>query len=104
MARLLIKVQQARVGGVKWLTTIQIIAFGPLAEELGWREHTFTSTPQPPLKAESPLTPAQVVEELDILSWAQHGLTYHINGKMVSPTTPLYDGDELALLPPVSGG
>jgi molybdopterin converting factor small subunit len=41
---------------------------------------------------------------LDLQMWVQHGLTYHIDGKMVTPDTPLADGCELALLPPVSGG
>jgi len=41
---------------------------------------------------------------LDLQMWTQHGLTYHVDGKMVTPESPLSDGCELALLPPVSGG
>ena len=36
--------------------------------------------------------------------WLSQGLMVSINGNKVSEDEPVSDGDEIALLPPVSGG
>jgi len=33
-----------------------------------------------------------------------HGIAFALNRSYTQPNTPLQDGDELALIPPVSGG
>ena len=75
---------------------VRVICLGPLAERLGWRQKTLEIT--------SPSTPVDVALLLELDMWVEHGLTYHIDGKMVTRDTPLVDGCELALLSPVSGG
>ena len=75
---------------------VRVICFGQLPERLGWRQKTIEIT--------EPATPLDVALMLDLQMWTQHGLTYHVDGKMVTPESPLSDGCELALLPPVSGG
>ena len=75
---------------------VNIICFGPLAEQLGWKSQMMTF--------EENTTPLMVLEELGISNWLNAGLTFAINAEMCSPDTILNDGSELALLPPVSGG
>ena len=36
--------------------------------------------------------------------WLSQGLVVSINGNKVAEDEPVTDGDEIALLPPVSGG
>ena len=83
---------------MRWASNVQVrvICFGQLPERLGWRQKTIEIT--------EPATPLDVALMLDLQMWTQHGLTYHVDGKMVTPESPLSDGCELALLPPVSGG
>ena len=73
-----------------------IICFGPLAEQLGWKTKILTLSEE--------ATPRMVVEELGISDWMNAGLTFAIDGEMCAPDTKLNEGCELALLPPVSGG
>ena len=43
-----------------------------------------------------------VLEELGLDMWLSQGLMVSINGNKVSEDEPVSDGDEIALLPPVS--
>ena len=45
-----------------------------------------------------------VLEELGLDEWLSKGLMLNINGVRVGEDEPVNDGDEIALLPPVSGG
>ncbi|MDP6010390.1 MAG: MoaD/ThiS family protein [Candidatus Poseidoniaceae archaeon] len=75
---------------------VNIICFGPLAEQLGWKSRTMVF--------DGATTPRMVVEELGISNWMGAGLTFAIDGEMCSAEAMLNEGSELALLPPVSGG
>ena len=44
-----------------------------------------------------------MIEELGLESWLSLGLMVNVNGKKVADDEPVSDGDEIALLPPVSG-
>jgi len=46
----------------------------------------------------------QIIIELGIENWLQNGLKVAINGEMADFEATVSPGDELALLPPVSGG
>jgi molybdopterin converting factor small subunit len=75
--------------------TIAVLCFGPLAEILE-RNHSIT--------LETPATCQTAIVQLGIEEWLDKGLTVAVNGAMSALDTVLHDGDELALLPPVSGG
>ena len=45
-----------------------------------------------------------LVEELGVDNWLNQGLAVSLNGQRVGEDQPLSEGDEIALLPPVSGG
>jgi molybdopterin converting factor subunit 1 len=47
---------------------------------------------------------AAVVEVVPALASGRRSLRFAVNGDYVTPGTPLADGDELACIPPVSGG
>ena len=74
----------------------KILAFGPIAEEMGGREHLVDILPNSSVRF--------VLEELGLDMWLSQGLMVSINGNKVSEDEPVSDGDEIALLPPVSGG
>ena len=74
----------------------KVLAFGPIAEEMGGREHLVDILPNSSVRF--------VLEELGIEMWLSQGLMISINGNKVSEDEPVCDGDEIALLPPVSGG
>jgi len=75
---------------------VKVLVFGPLAEEVNGREH----------QIDLPLGSAVrfLVEEMDLEHWLGQGLALAVNGKRVEEDFPLSEGDEIALLPPVSGG
>jgi len=73
-----------------------VLAFGPLAEQLGGREHRVQILPNSSVRF--------VLEELGVESWLNQGLMLNVNGQQVGEDEPVNDGDEIALLPPVSGG
>ena len=75
--------------------TIAVLCFGPLAEILE-RNHSIT--------LETPATCRTAIVQLGIEEWLTKGLKVAVNGNMTELETVLHDGDELALLPPVSGG
>jgi len=74
----------------------KVLAFGPLAEELGGREHLVEILPNSSVRF--------ILEELGVEMWLSQGLVVSINGNKVAEDEPVTDGDEIALLPPVSGG
>ena len=74
----------------------KVLAFGPLAEEMGGREHLVEILPNSSVRF--------VLEELGVEMWLSKGLVVSINGNKVAEDEPVTDGDEIALLPPVSGG
>ena len=74
----------------------KVLAFGPLAEELGGREHNVDILPNYSVRF--------VIEELGLDMWLSQGLMINVNGIKVAEDEPIFDGDEIALLPPVSGG
>jgi molybdopterin converting factor small subunit len=75
---------------------VKVIAFGPLAEQMGGKEHGIEIIPNSSVRF--------LLEEIGIEMWLSQGLMVSINGERVDEDEPLSDGDEVALLPPVSGG
>ena len=75
---------------------VTVLAFGPLAQELGGREHQLNILPNSSVRF--------ILEEMGIDSWLANGLKISINDVIVNEDEPVNDGDEIALLPPVSGG
>ena len=83
---------------------VRVLLFAGLREAAGWGERSLTA----PVGA----TPRQLWQQLDLAAtWpagadgaAGAGLRVAINQRFASADTPLADGDELAFLPPISGG
>ncbi len=75
--------------------SITVLCFGPLAEILG-------RTSQ--ISINSAITCKQIVVDLGIEEWLNNGLKVALNGEICDLESQLSPGDELALLPPVSGG
>ncbi len=73
---------------------VKVLAFGPLAEVLGGRVH----------EIEGVSNVSEILERLGIQEWAENRLTVSINGIVCNLKTEVFDGVEVALLPPVSGG
>ena len=74
---------------------ITVLSFGPLAESLGRTRS---------ISVDREMTCHQIITELGIENWLQNGLKVAINGEMADFDATVSPGDELALLPPVSGG
>ena len=74
---------------------ITVLSFGPLAESLG-RTRSISVSEE--------MICRQIIIELGIEGWLQNGLKVAINGEMADFEATVSPGDELALLPPVSGG
>ena len=74
---------------------ITVLSFGPLAENLGRTRSICVS---------GEMICRQIIIELGIEDWLQNGLKVAINGEMADFEATVSPGDELALLPPVSGG
>ena len=75
---------------------VKVLAFGPLAEEMGGREHIVEVSPSTSIRF--------LLEEMGVDGWISQGLVISMNGEKVDGDEPLSEGDEVALLPPVSGG
>jgi MoaE-MoaD fusion protein len=79
---------------------VRVLLFAQLAELAGARERTVAlqegARARDVSVALGALTP-QCAELLPVCRVAR-------NGKLISPDQALFDGDELALLPPVGGG
>ena len=74
---------------------ITVLSFGPLAESLGRTRSISVS---------GEMICRHIIIELGIEDWLQSGLKVAINGEMADFEATVSPGDELALLPPVSGG
>ena len=75
---------------------LRIIAFGPLAEELSARNLQIAYVEGESIQ--------YYVQQLSISKWINMGLTVALNGEVCKLQTIPNSGDEIALLPPVSGG
>jgi len=75
---------------------VHVLTFGPLAETLGWKTQT-TSINQP-------ATVGKLIQQLSLTKWEEKQLLFAVNGVQCTTRTSLKNGDEVALLPPVSGG
>ena len=74
--------------------TVLVLLFGRLREEHGWHEQ-LVELPQPLT------TVAQLQQDLGIHC---PGLRWAVNQDFATPDHPLQPGDELAFLPPITGG
>ena len=83
------------MGAEKTELTIAVLCFGPLAEILERNQSIILETPA---------TCQTAIIQLGIEEWLAKGLKVAVNGEISSLETLLHDGDEIALLPPVSGG
>ena len=72
---------------------VKVLAFGPLAEEMGGREHIIDILPNSSVRF--------VLEEINLEKWLSQGLIVSLNGEKVQEDEPVNDGDEIALPPPV---
>jgi molybdopterin converting factor small subunit len=81
--------------------TVRVVFYGGLKQEVGTKEQTLT------ISRES-LTVRQlgilVRERYPALNTRLATVAYVVNDEVVDPGYVLRDGDEAALLPPVSGG
>mgnify|MGYP001287235587 FL=1 len=75
--------------------SVSVIAFGPLKDEI---------TPNQIMIIDNNSTIEQLIYVLNIEKWLGKGLTVALNGNRCEFSSRLEDGDEVALLPPVSGG
>ncbi|NDG74420.1 MAG: MoaD/ThiS family protein [Synechococcaceae bacterium WB8_1B_136] len=77
---------------------IRIRLFAGLREQAGWSEHHW-----PAPAAHPHPTPRQLWLALQ-LPGELSSVRVAINHEFTTADTPLHDGDELAFLPPISGG
>ena len=76
--------------------SVRVVAFGPLAEFLGSRSHKVDLIHDMSIE--------DVVKELGAEQWFEKGLIVALNGEHCPLDIHPSNGDEIALLPPVSGG
>ena len=74
--------------------TVRVLLFGRLREDQGWRERL----------VELPRTVTTVARLQQALDIHCPGLRWAVNQDFVTPDRPLQPGDELAFLPPITGG
>jgi molybdopterin synthase sulfur carrier subunit len=79
---------------------IRIRLFAGLREQAGWAEQHWPLTAG---TASPPYTPATAWDALQ-LPGSINNVRIAINHQFADPRTPLRAGDELAFLPPISGG
>lgn len=79
---------------------VRVVAFGSAAAALGWAETTMELKPDARL--------SELIDRLEALSdqlaAARGRVRYAVNQKYANPAALLADGDEVAVIPPVSGG
>ena len=78
---------------------IRILLFAGLREQAGWAERLWPSANAAP----SSLTPRAIWPQLGV-AVALEDLRVAINQQFADADAPLQGGDELAFLPPISGG
>ena len=76
--------------------SFHLLAFGQLAERIGQR-----STTQ---RVSSGTTIREFVTSSELEQWIDFGLSVAKNGQRCSLDEYIQEGDEIALLPPMSGG
>ncbi len=83
------------MGDKSAIHNVTVLSFGPIAETLGKiRSISLNETKNC----------RQIIVELGLENWLDNGLKVAINGEMVNLDSIVSPGDELAILPPVSGG
>jgi molybdopterin synthase sulfur carrier subunit len=80
--------------------TIRILLFAELRERAGWGEHHWPTNPG---CAAGP-TPRELWLHLELSGELDPQVRIAINREFADADTPLQPGDELAFLPPISGG
>jgi len=75
--------------------SVSVVAFGPLKDEIAQNQIVILDNNS---------TIEHLIRILNIEKWLDQGLTVALNGNRCELSSILEDGDEVALLPPVSGG
>ena len=75
--------------------SVSVVAFGPLKDEIAQNQIVILDNNS---------TIEHLIRILNIEKWLDQGLTVALNGNRCEISSMLEDGDEVALLPPVSGG
>ena len=75
--------------------SVSVVAFGPLKDEIAQNQIVILDNNS---------TIEHLIRILNIEKWLDQGLTVALNGNRCELSSMLEDGDEVALLPPVSGG
>lgn len=75
--------------------TVSVVAFGPLSEEIQRQQE---------LEIAKYSTIQDLIDLMELQKWVDNGLTVAVNGDICSIEQVLSNADEIALLPPVSGG
>ena len=75
--------------------TVSVVAFGPLSEEIQRQQE---------LEIAKHSTIQDLIDLMELQKWLENGLTVAINGDICDIEKVLSNNDEIALLPPVSGG
>ncbi len=82
------------------MARVRVLFFAALADAAGRRETEVEAPDGEPVAR----LPARLAERFPKLAPLCANIAYAINAQYVSPDAPLHDGDEVALIPPVSGG
>jgi len=86
---------------------IRILLFAGLREQVGWAERVLDPTSadasDPAAADERPLTPRRLWDKLGLPGHCD-AVRIAINQQFATADTTLNPGDELAYLPPISGG
>jgi len=80
--------------------TIRILLFAGLREQAGWGEQHWPANPG----CAAGLTPRELWLQLQLPGELGSQVGVAINRQFADADTPLRPGDELAFLPPISGG
>ncbi len=79
---------------------VLLLAFGSAVEVFGWRQRRFELSGAPRLRD----VIAALEQEYPRLAAARGRVRYAINSAYADLDAPLHGGDEIAIIPPVSGG
>ncbi|MBN1564693.1 MAG: MoaD/ThiS family protein [Anaerolineae bacterium] len=80
---------------------INVILYGVLKQDAGVKRHTLDLSSDP---ATVRAAVSELAAQIPALAARLETVAYVIDDEIVDPDTILHDGDQLALLPPVSGG